>query len=245
MEREWLEQRLAEGRSLASIAREAGKGASTVAYWIAKHGLVAAGRERHVAKGGVAADRLESLVAAGLSVREIGADLGLSYSAVRHRLSKHGLRTAGRRRTLPDERWCDIHDVALREYEGYRYRCPRCVSETVSEARRRRKALLVEEAGGKCGLCGYDRCNAALEFHHVDPTLKAFSVSLGGVTRSLASVREEARKCMLLCSTCHKEVEMGLAQLPFSPSAADNGTKPSGGSSIAVGGSSIGRALDC
>jgi transposase-like protein len=94
------------------------------------------------------------------------------------------------------------------------YRCKRCRSESVTERRRRVKRLLIEEAGGKCLLCGYDRYPGALHFHHPDPQEKAFSVSNNGATVSLERLREEARKCLLLCGNCHVEVEAGVASLP-------------------------------
>jgi 5-methylcytosine-specific restriction endonuclease McrA len=93
------------------------------------------------------------------------------------------------------------------------YRCVKCNSEAVSHRRRRVKQILVRDAGGACRLCGYDRCIAALEFHHVIPADKRFSLSHRGVTRSLARAREEAEKCVLLCANCHAEVEAGTAKL--------------------------------
>ncbi len=80
----------------------------------------------------------------------------------------------------------------------------------VANRRREIKATLVEEAGGGCALCGYSRCLRALSFHHVDPATKAFGIALHGSARSLARAREEARKCVLLCSNCHAEVEAGV-----------------------------------
>jgi hypothetical protein len=76
------------------------------------------------------------------------------------------------------------------------------------------KEMLVSEAGGACVICGYSRCLAALEFHHLDRTAKRFAVAARGVTRSLAEAREEASKCVLLCSNCHAEVEAGVSSLP-------------------------------
>jgi hypothetical protein len=95
------------------------------------------------------------------------------------------------------------------------FRCARCRSEQVADRRRRLKVQLVMEAGGRCALCGYDRCLAALQFHHVDPTTKRFAMSQRGVTRSLARAREEATKCVLLCANCHAEVEGGVARVPL------------------------------
>jgi hypothetical protein len=73
----------------------------------------------------------------------------------------------------------------------------------------------VEEAGACCQLCGYARSVAALEFHHVDPATKSFGLAVGGLTRRIAACRAEARKCVLLCSNCHAEVEAGVAALPL------------------------------
>ena len=83
--------------------------------------------------------------------------------------------------------------------------------------RRKIKRILVEEAGGECVLCGYSRAQAGLHFHHVDPTQKSFSLGYKGVTLSLAAARAEAAKCVLLCATCHAEVEAGVKRLPFRP----------------------------
>ena len=85
--------------------------------------------------------------------------------------------------------------------------------EQVAKWRRRAKATLVEEAGGKCLLCGYSRCQAALQFHHLDPETKSFALSLRGVTKSIATLRAEAAKCVLLCSNCHAEVEVGFSKV--------------------------------
>jgi hypothetical protein len=77
----------------------------------------------------------------------------------------------------------------------------------------RSKEILVAEAGGRCRLCGYDRCVAALQFHQLDPSRKRFSLGHQGFTRGIATMREEARKCILLCANCHSELEAGIVNL--------------------------------
>jgi hypothetical protein len=79
--------------------------------------------------------------------------------------------------------------------------------------RRRLKAILLSEAGGGCVICGYSRTPRALEFHHVEPSEKRFALSQKGITLSLAALREEANKCVLLCANCHAEAEDGLLDL--------------------------------
>lgn len=77
------------------------------------------------------------------------------------------------------------------------------------------KAILVAEAGGACVLCGYDRCERALSFHHLDPATKEFGVAFRGHARSLDRARAEAAKCALVCANCHMEIEAGLASIPL------------------------------
>jgi hypothetical protein len=93
------------------------------------------------------------------------------------------------------------------------YRCLACRRERVAERRRKVKEILVSEAGGSCRLCGYSRALAALHFHHLNPDEKRFGMGREGVTRSLAAMREEAQKCVLLCANCHAEVEAGIVGL--------------------------------
>jgi len=92
-------------------------------------------------------------------------------------------------------------------------RCKRCVGEAVTRRHRRVKQILVDEAGGCCALCGYDRTTRNLQFHHVDPATKEFSMQMG-LGKSLAKYRAEATKCVLVCANCHGEIEAGLVVSP-------------------------------
>jgi 5-methylcytosine-specific restriction endonuclease McrA len=105
------------------------------------------------------------------------------------------------------------------EGRGY-YRCKECRKQRVLDWRRRARLKLIAEAGGSCQLCGYDRYVGALHFHHVDPLTKNFGISGRGFTRSIQKMREEASKCVLLCSNCHAEVEAGVATLRPTPLGA-------------------------
>jgi hypothetical protein len=79
-------------------------------------------------------------------------------------------------------------------------------SESVIRTQRRKKEIAVERMGGKCQLCGYDRCINALEFHHVDPTTKAGSPSYLVMRAKWETVEKELEKCILICANCHREI---------------------------------------
>ncbi len=228
MDRASLETLLANGLSLADIGRRFERHESTVAYWVQRHGLEAVHRERHAARGRPDEQRLKAMVDSGLSVAQIAAELKRSKGTVRHWLRRLEMKTqakpgcpdpvrqaakaAGRVTVL---RECHRHGLTefWLEGRGY-YRCKRCRAERVSRRRRKVKEILAREAGGRCALCGYDRCRAALHFHHLDPSTKRFNLSMEGVTRSLQAARAEMAKCVLLCANCHAEVEAGVRAIP-------------------------------
>jgi len=73
----------------------------------------------------------------------------------------------------------------------------------VSRRRRALKEQGVEYKGGKCQRCGYDKCVNALQFHHLDPNEKEYSLS--STTRNWEKTKKELDKCILLCANCHAE----------------------------------------
>jgi len=77
--------------------------------------------------------------------------------------------------------------------------------------RRDIKQKLVDYKGGKCQICGYCKCIDALDFHHINPEEKDFSIS--GGTKSFEHVKSELDKCILVCSNCHREIHAGLIKL--------------------------------
>ncbi len=222
MDRGWLEECLAAGMSLDAISERAGKHPSTVSYWLKKHGLRAAATATHAPKGPIEKSQLVELIAEGIALKEMAVRLERSVTVVRYWIARYGIeRERCRRRTIPGgakrvDMSCKRHGLTTFVLEGRgSYRCMRCRVEASARRRRRVKRILVEEAGGRCALCGYSRCQRALQFHHLDPTTKRFHLGEGGHCRSLARSRVEARKCVLLCGNCHAEVEAGITEIPL------------------------------
>lgn len=89
------------------------------------------------------------------------------------------------------------------------------LSEKVKTWRRVTKEKIVICMGGKCQICGYDKCHEALELHHIDPNQKEFSLSqVRANPKNWKDISNELRKCILLCSNCHKEVHRGITTIP-------------------------------
>jgi transposase len=190
--------------------------------------------KRRGPRGALDKRKLAGLVADGLTVRELATELDRSSTTVRYWLKKHGitLKRRGRVRIHGKEddtrkrikSICQKHGVTDFALRGKYYRCLRCGSEAVMCRRRNVRQRLVKEFGGACAICGYD-VPIALEFHHLDPHAKSFGLAARGMTRSFQSLREEAAKCVLLCSNCHAQVEAGILRPPAKLTAAKLGPR--------------------
>jgi transposase len=230
MDEHSLKVLLARGLSVEEIGRRFQRDASTVAYWMRKYGLEAPTRAKYAPKGGIDQGQLEVLVGEGRSIAQIAETVGLSKATVRHWLGKYGLRTRNRVGPHPHpaataareagllnlDLSCPTHgDTEFTIDTRGCYRCRKCRVDAVNRRRRHVKTVLVAEAGGRCALCGYDRCAAALAFHHLDPRQKRMNISAQGMGVGIDTLRAEASKCLLLCHNCHAEVESGATELPI------------------------------
>jgi transposase len=84
-------------------------------------------------------------------------------------------------------------------------------SKNVINWKKDKKKKLVEYKGGKCQICGYNKCEQALDFHHIDASQKDFDISSNSF--SFDKMKKEADKCALLCANCHREIHAGLITL--------------------------------
>lgn len=83
--------------------------------------------------------------------------------------------------------------------------------EYVQKSRTTQKERMVYVMGESCQICGYDKCVEALEFHHINPENKLFNFNKSR-TKSWEDNVQELKKCILLCSNCHREVHAGHYQ---------------------------------
>lgn len=85
--------------------------------------------------------------------------------------------------------------------------------ERVKRYRKNTMRKLVEAHGGCCRVCGYSKCYRALEFHHIDPAAKSFSISGNRKVMGFDKLNKEAEKCLLVCANCHREIEDKLLNI--------------------------------
>lgn len=99
----------------------------------------------------------------------------------------------------------------------YRSRCKECYRQHSIDNHTNSPSRLFEYAKSmktKCIVCGYDRCRAALEFHHLDPEVKDGSVSeMVRNNVDVSVLKREIAKCVVACNRCHREHHNGLIDL--------------------------------
>jgi hypothetical protein len=84
----------------------------------------------------------------------------------------------------------------------------------VKEWRKRTKLKLISAFGSKCGICNYQKCTDALEFHHLSNDDKNFTISKWHKIANWKKLVEECKKCVLLCANCHREVHANVLNIP-------------------------------
>jgi hypothetical protein len=82
----------------------------------------------------------------------------------------------------------------------------------VKSWRTRIKLKLVNALGGKCRVCEYSKCITALEFHHLNANEKEFGIG-SYKFQNYNKLINEIKKCILLCSNCHREVHANILDI--------------------------------
>lgn len=94
---------------------------------------------------------------------------------------------------------CEVHK-ALEEKNTALHTKQKLKSE---EVRKR----LIDLKGSKCSVCGYNKNNSSLCFHHLNSEEKLFNIDARTCNGySFERLVNEANKCLLLCHNCHMEL---------------------------------------
>lgn len=73
--------------------------------------------------------------------------------------------------------------------------------------------MIAEARNNGCSKCD-ETDHACLDFHHINPANKLFSISRGRA-RELAAqkIADEIKKCVILCKNCHSKFHAGRFDL--------------------------------
>jgi hypothetical protein len=90
--------------------------------------------------------------------------------------------------------------------------CKECLNKISIKRQQNIKKQSVEYKGGKCYICGYNKCYAAMDFHHLNPNEKDYNLSKHKNCK-FEILKTELDKCVLLCSNCHRELHANLISI--------------------------------
>lgn len=73
--------------------------------------------------------------------------------------------------------------------------------------RRKRKRSFIQRVKIRlgCKVCGYNKCASALHFNHIKPEDKQYNIAEMVKRFSMDAIKNEIRKCEVLCANCHAE----------------------------------------
>lgn len=66
--------------------------------------------------------------------------------------------------------------------------------------------IIKQKGMNVCCHCGYSKCFAAIDFHHVNPEDKKFNIANKLRSKPTTEALAELDKCIALCATCHREL---------------------------------------
>lgn len=88
----------------------------------------------------------------------------------------------------------------------YQGRKQKCFQENQARRVRNKKFLMDFKVAVGCSLCE-ETHPACLDFHHIDRTLKGKTLSLAANNSwSIEHLEAEIKKCIVLCSNCHRKL---------------------------------------
>lgn len=103
---------------------------------------------------------------------------------------------------------CNRKYIYRRNASNSTIRCHSCYAKN---RRLKIKTDAVKQKGGKCNICGYNKCITSLDFHHINPAEKEFGIS--GNNYSIERINNELNKCILVCRNCHGEIESSIVDI--------------------------------
>jgi len=66
---------------------------------------------------------------------------------------------------------------------------------------------IIKDSGkDKCSVCGYNKCFAAIDFHHIDSSEKKIGMAYLLGRKPTPERISELEKCISLCANCHREL---------------------------------------
>jgi 5-methylcytosine-specific restriction endonuclease McrA len=158
----------------------------------------------------------------GMTKQEIADKYGYTTSKVKYLLEKFGI-TKNSENVITDTtpRKCaqcgeekPSTEFYMRSDKGIDTHCRTCSSSKTVARYKSYKLSYIALKGGCCQACGFNKYEGAMEFHHVDPAEKDNSIARLMRHPSSPKILAELKKCVLVCSNCHRMIHAGVIECP-------------------------------
>ncbi len=135
-----------------------------------------------------------------LTIGEITDHLKKSRTAIHKKAVRRGLCRPRKKRDL--EKFTILKKKLNDRYYG-RHR--KAIYKRKAKRLRDKTIELKNLLGGKCSICGYDKCFYALDFHHTGENKEG---NLATIIKDASKQKalKEIKKCILVCANCHREL---------------------------------------
>lgn len=127
--------------------------------------------------------------------------------------------------SMSTKKWVEAHPEKIAGYKRTYYAknkgAYRIRRKAGNDAARARAKAFIAKVKTPCVKCK-ELEQVCIDFHHVDPALKKYSVAaMVNTGFSIRLITEEIEKCVCLCSNCHRKLHAGLLKLE-----GDSGNAP-------------------
>ncbi|MEK6913880.1 MAG: hypothetical protein AABW47_04405 [Nanoarchaeota archaeon] len=134
-----------------------------------------------------------------ISLNELSKQINHSIESINHKATREGISRPRFPSNKPSNKQSQ-KIIDKRYYENNKEK----IYRKKMERKKKLKKEIIELFGGKCSKCGYNKCMGALDFHHEGRKEEAISRLIKNNSRE--KILKEAKKCILLCANCHREV---------------------------------------
>ncbi len=107
-------------------------------------------------------------------------------------------------------------DYAQRHYQEHKQLYVARALESNKRVRARNKRFIRRvklRYGCQIVGCGYKKFEGALDFHHLDSVEKDSAIGHLAKDASMKVLKDEMRKCIIVCANCHREIHGGVTEI--------------------------------